>query len=101
MGKKEYYPNNWQQYKDADDSNFIPHTFQEVMDWKVAGWELPASVACLIRVTDLNTKKTTEHVYQKVSAARNKVRDLMYTPNIEFVVCDHQQVHYVYPDNDK
>ena len=21
-GKKKYYPNNWQQYKDTDDSNF-------------------------------------------------------------------------------
>jgi HD-like signal output (HDOD) protein len=97
MAKKEYFANNWQQYKDTDDSNFIPHTFEEIMSWKVAGWELPSSVCCVIRVTNVDTKKVTEHVYQKRSAAQSKVDQLINTPNIEFTVADHESIHHISP----
>jgi len=96
-GKKSYYPNNWQEYKDADDSDFIPHTFEEVMSWKVGGWELPSSVCCIIRATNLKTKKVKEYVYQKHHAAQAKVNELINTPDIEFVVADDESIHYLYP----
>lgn len=97
MAKKDYYPNNWQEYKDADDSDFIPHTFEEIMSWKVAGWELPSSVCCVIRTTNINTKKVKEIVYQQRSAAERKVEELLSTPDIEFTVCDHQAIHHLSP----
>ena len=31
----KYYPNNWQEYKDAPDEMFERHTFEEIMSWKV------------------------------------------------------------------
>lgn len=96
-GKKKYFPNNWQEYQQADDSDFIPHTFEEIMSWKVAGWELPSSVCCIIRVNDLNTKKITEHVYQKHSAAQRKVNELLQTPHVEFTVVDHDSIHHLSP----
>lgn len=95
--RKEYFPNNWEEYYKADDSDFIPHTFEELMSWKVAGWELPSSVCCVIRVTDIETKKVTEHVYQKHGAAQNKVNQLINTPNIEFTVVDHDSIHHLIP----
>lgn len=97
MAKKKYYPNNWQEYANADDSDFIPHTFEEIMSWKVAGWELPSSVCCVIRVTDIETKKIKEHVYQKHSAAQAKVDELINTPGIEFTVADHESIHHLTP----
>ena len=99
MAKKDYLPNNWQEYKDADDDMFIPHTYEELMTWKVANWELPSSVSCIIRVTDLFSKRVTEHVYQKRSAAQAKVQKLINTPDIEFTVCDHQSIHHLSPFN--
>ena len=103
MAKKSYFPNNWQQYKDADDSEFIPHTFEEIMSWKVGGWELPHSVCCVIRVTNTETKKVTEHVFQKQRAAQAKVNQLIDLPDIEFIVADHEAIHHLFPatlDND-
>lgn len=94
--KKPYYPNNWQEYKDSDDDMFIPHTFEELMSWKVGNWELPSSICCVIRVTNNKTKKVTEHVYQKRSAAQRKVDDLLNTPDIEFTVADHEAIHHLY-----
>ena len=95
--RKDYYPNNWQEYKDADDSDFIPHTFEELMSWKVGSWELPSSVCCVIRITDVNTKKVKEHVYSKRSAAQAKVDQLISTPDIEFTVADHEAIHHLTP----
>ena len=99
MAKKEYLPNNWQEYKDAPDDAFIPHTFEEIMSWKVAGWELPSSVCCVIRVTNVDTKKVKEHVYSKRSAAQAKVDQLINTPGIEFTVADHESIHHLSPSD--
>lgn len=97
-GKKgDYFPNNWQEYKDADDSDFISHTFEEVMTWKVGNWEIPGSVECIIRVRDLEKNKVTEHVYQRRDAAQRKVNNLISTPGIEFTVCTEDHIHFVSP----
>jgi HD-like signal output (HDOD) protein len=98
MGKKKpYLPNNWDEYKNADDNDFIPHTFEEIMSWKVAGWELPASVVCIIRKTDIETKKTVEYTYSRYSAAQRKLDELIGTPGIEITICDHEQIHFLTP----
>jgi hypothetical protein len=96
-GKKKYFNNNWQEYKDAPDELFEQHTFEEVMSWKVAGWELPSSVVCIIRVTDPETRKVSEHVYRQRAAAQRKVSDLMDQADSEFVVCDHESIHLLKP----
>lgn len=95
--RKKYFPNNWQEYAQASDDNFIPHTFEEIMSWKIAGWELPSSVYCIIRVNDLNTKQVTEHVYQKHGNAQRKVNELLQTPHVEFTVVDHDSIHHLSP----
>tara|TARA_B100002052_G_scaffold272008_1_gene273332 strand:+ start:867 stop:1241 length:375 start_codon:yes stop_codon:yes gene_type:complete len=94
-GKKKYFPNNWQKFKDAPDELFVPHMFVEVMDWKVAAWELPSNVCCMIREENLETKKVKEYVYQKAHAAEKKVAQLMKKDGIEFTVCTPEQIHFV------
>jgi len=99
MSKKEYYPNNWQQYKDSPDSDFIPHTFEEVMSWKVGQWELPSSICCIIRWQDVTTKQVLgERSYSRRKSAQAKINQLINSPNIEFTVADHQAIHYLYPE---
>ena len=103
MSGKRYFPNNWEHYKDAPDEMFEQHSFEEIMDWKVGGWELPSSVCCIIRVRDSKTYKVEEHVYARRSAAQAKVSQLMHTPDIEFTVCDHEAIHHLIcekPNND-
>ena len=94
----KYYPNNWQQYKDAPDELFEQHTFEEVMSWKVAGWELPASVCCIIRA-NTHKGKIKEFVYQKHSAAEAKVQALI-NEGVEFTVCTDDSIHFVSPTYD-
>ena len=97
--KKPYFHNNWRQYKDADDCFFMDHSFDEFMEWKVAGWELPSSVVCIIRESDPTTKKVKEHVYSKKSYALKKIHSLM-DEGKEFTICDEIQIHQMYPDED-
>ena len=97
--KKEYFDNNWELYKSADDAFFVPHTYEEVMQWKVAGWELPSSVCCIIRVTNTVTKKTKEFVYRQPKAAKRKVAALFDEQDIEFCVADHESIHHLYPED--
>ena len=97
--KKPYFHNNWQEYKDADDSFFLAHEFDEFMSWKVGGWELPSSVCCIIRESDPKTKKVKEHVYSKQSYAIKKIHSLM-DEGKEFTICDEVQIHQMYPDED-
>jgi hypothetical protein len=94
----KYYPNDWQKYKDAPDELFEQHTFEEIMSWKVAGWELPASVCCIIRA-NTHKGKIKEFVYQKHSAAEAKVQALM-NEGVEFTVCTDEAIHFVSPNDD-
>ena len=95
--KQRYFHNNWQQYKDSPDEFFLAHEFDDFMNWKVAGWELPSSVCCIIRETDQKTKKVKEHVYSKRSYAMKKIEDLMQAQK-EFTIVDEYQVHQMYPE---
>ena len=95
MGSKKYFPNNWQKFKDAPEELFMPHTYEEIMDYKIQAWELPSNICCLIREADLKTKQVKEYVYQRRSAAEKKVKQLMGKDGIEFTVCTPEQIHFV------
>jgi hypothetical protein len=97
MANKKYFPNNWQEYAEAPDDCFQQHTFEEIMTWKVAGWELPSSVYCIIREMNLKTGQVKEHTYQRKHAARAKVEQLLSTPDTEFVVADNESIHHLFP----
>ena len=71
-------------FKDAPDEAFHPHTFEEIMEWKVAGWELPADVACIIRTTNLKNFKTKENLKKKLrlkNPMRTKLNQNPQKPN--------------------
>ena len=98
MTKKKYYPNNWQAYKEADPSWFLPLDFNEFMEWKMAGWELPSSVACIIRESNIKTGKVTEHVYSRMDYANKRARKIMKEGKSEFIVCTHDDLGHIFPN---
>ena len=104
MSKKKYFPNNWQRYKDQPDSFWslggnVYHTFDDVMDWKVGGWELPSSVCCIIRVMHKDSGKIKEYVYDKPHAAMKFCNKLMEQGH-EFTIVDEGQVQQMIPSNE-
>ena len=104
--KKPYFPNNWYKIKDAPDDAFYdpdlgPLSFEEFMEWKVAGWELPSSVCCIIRVTNNKTKKVKELVYSSPYAALRKIDKLMTSDKHEFTVVDEESIRHLTAKQDK
>ena len=104
MSKKKYFPNNWKRYKDEDDSFFslgnnVYHTFEDIMEWKVGGWELPSSVCCIIRVEDKETGRIKEYVYSNVKSAMKFCGKLMGEGH-EFTIVDEEQVQQMSPADD-
>jgi hypothetical protein len=97
MAKKKHFPNNWQAYKDSPDQFFLPLEFDEFMDWKINGWEIPSSVACIIREQDIKTGKVTEHVYSRLSNANKRANKIMKEGKSEFLVCTHDDIGHIYP----
>ena len=97
MAKKKYYPNNWQAYKDSPDQFFLPLDFEDFMDWKINGWEIPSSVACIIREQNIKTGKVTEHVYSRLSNANKRANKIMKEGKSEFLVCTHDDIGHIYP----
>jgi len=95
--KKPYFPNNWKKLKDVPEELFEDIDFEDFMDWKIGGYEIPSSVSCIIREQNLKTGKVKEYVYQRNSAAQRKIKQLMDTGESEFVVCDEHNVHHLYP----
>tara|TARA_B100001250_G_scaffold409711_1_gene434613 strand:- start:2515 stop:2847 length:333 start_codon:yes stop_codon:yes gene_type:complete len=98
--KKPYFPNNWEQLRATPYMLFDPMEFDVFMDWKIGGYEIPSSIAAIVRVKDIDTCKVKEYVYQRRHAAQKKVTKLM-TGGVprEIVVCTDGAVHFIYPKN--
>ena len=90
MTRQKYFPNNWRKFKDAPDDAFYTPTFEEFTQWKLAGWELPESVVCIIRAEEKG--KVKEYVYQRPHAAEEKVLQLIES-GVTFTVCDPEAIH--------
>ena len=97
MAKKKYFPNNWQAFKDQPEQFFVPLDFEDFMDWKINGWEIPSSIACIIREQNIKTGKVTEHVYSRLSNANKRANKIMKEGKSEFLVCTHDDIGHIYP----
>ena len=94
---KPYFPNNWEAIASTPAEYFDSLPFEQFMDWKLAGWEIPSSISCIIREKNVKTGKVKEHVYQRMHAAKNKARELMDIGESEFLVCTPDEIHLMTP----
>lgn len=92
------FPNSWQKFKDTDSQFFMNHFFDEVMEWKVLGWELPSNIYCIIRATHLKTKKISEFVYQNPKCADKRITSFFKDKTHELCITTHDSQHYVGPN---
>ena len=94
--KKKYFPNNYEAVAGAPAEWVQPISYEDFMDWKIAGWEIPSSVSCIIREDNRMTGKVTEHVYKRQGDARNKARAIMEAGESDFTVCTRDAIKQVY-----
>ena len=91
--KRKYFPNKWKAYKDCDYKLFEPISYQDFMDWKIEGWELPNAVTCIIRAEE--NGKVKEYTYQTQGHAKRRIERLVKN-NQSFVVCDNDAIQPIH-----
>ena len=98
--KPKYFPNNWKAYKESPDEFFIPLTYKDFFNWKVMGWVLPSSVACVIR--EEKDGKISEKIYSQSHAADNYLTKEMSDKKNKtiYTLVDDKQVQVLYPKGD-
>ena len=89
--KKPYYPNNWSKIKAVPAEYFDALSVEDFMEWRLYNWEIPSSVACIIREENSVTGLITEYTYSKPSAAKAKVKQLMDAGH-DFVIANEEEV---------
>ena len=95
--RPKYFPNNWKAYKDSPDEFFIPLTYKDFFNWKVMGWVLPSSVACVIR--EEKDGKISERIYSQSQSADNYLTKQMSDKNnnTTFTIVDGNSVQVLRP----
>ena len=95
--RPKYFPNNWKAYKDSPDEFFIPLTYKDFFNWKVMGWVLPSSVACVIR--EEKDGKISEKIYSQSHAAdKYLTKEMSDKKNTAiYTIVDDKQVQVLYP----
>ena len=96
--RPKYFPNNWKAYKDSPDEFFIPLTYKDFFNWKVMGWVLPSSVACVIR--EEKDGKISERIYSQSQSADNYLTKQMSDKNnnTTFTIVDGNSVQVLRPN---
>ena len=96
--RKKYFPNNYDAVAGCPAEWFPGIPFDEFMDWKIGGFEIPSSVNCIIRETRIDTGEVTEYVYQSAGHAKRRARQIMNEGVSEFVVATAEELHYLRPE---
>ena len=95
--RPKYFPNNWKAYKESPDEFFIPIAYKDFFNWKVMGWVLPSSIACVIR--EEKDGKISERIYSQSQSANNYLTKQMSdkTNTTVYTIADDKQVQVLYP----
>jgi len=95
--KPKYFPNNWKAYKESPDEFFLPIAYKDFFNWKVMGWVLPSSIACVIR--EEKDGKISEKIYSQSQSANNYLTKQMSDKKNTtiYTIADDKQVQVLYP----
>ena len=95
MSKRKYYPNKVKQIQAIPSKHFESIDFEDLMDWKLGGYELPEGVVCLLRERNLKTNKVSEYTYMQMSAAKRRTNKILNQGDSELTICTHSQVAHI------
>jgi len=94
--KKKYFPNNWRAIKDSPDKYFPSMPYEQFEDWKIYGYQIPASVFGLVRTKDKDGKveefsyNTPYHCKKRISKSIKE--------NKEIYLCTMEGMYHLMPD---
>lgn len=100
MASKKYYPNNWQAISDIPDDIFEPTDYEVIIENLVDCWDINSSVDTILRSTNINTKKVTEHTFIRPANARIKLAKLCKEGCNEIIVMRADEMFHIFPNKE-
>ncbi len=97
--KRRYYPNKVKRLRAIPAHMFEPIEYEEFVQWKLEGWEIPSNVLCIIREQDTKSGKVREFTYKREHAARKKTKEIMDAGN-HFTICTANELQHMKPMED-
>ena len=96
--RPKYFPNNWKAYKESPHEFFLPISYKDFFNWKVMGWALPSSIACVIREEN-EYGDISEKVYSQSAAAQKYLDSKTADKNMKtiFTIVDGNSVQVLRP----
>ncbi|MDA7436678.1 hypothetical protein N8654_03220 [Synechococcus sp. AH-601-B19] len=90
--KKPYFPNNIDAVMETE---YDPVDVDVVMDNSLHLWDIPSSVAVIMRATNKKTGKIEEYSYSSVYHAKKKIQKLMMSGNYDLLLADDESISLV------
>ena len=97
--KRRYFPNKVAKLRAIPAEMFESIEFDEFMDWKIGGWQIPDEVLCIIREEEPTSGKIKEYVYKREHSAKKKAHEIMEAGN-HFVLCTANLLQQMKPEED-
>jgi len=91
VARKKSFPNNYDEVFATPSEAFASIPYEDFMEMALM-WHIPSSHCCIMRVEHKKTGKITEHAYQRLSAAKNKLMALGEDRNYEVLVADDDSI---------
>ena len=91
MASRKTFPNNYDEVFATPSEAFASIPYEDFMEMALM-WHIPSSHCCIMRVEHKKTGKITEHAYQRLSAAKNKLLALGEDRNYEVLVADDDSI---------
>tara|TARA_Y100000114_G_C11694870_1_gene295495 strand:+ start:194 stop:529 length:336 start_codon:yes stop_codon:yes gene_type:complete len=95
---KQYFPNNYKKIAECPAEFFEPIEYDIFMEWKMNGWEIAPSHNCIIRTINCETGKVKEYTYQRKSAAKKKLYQLLEQHKHELIICTDENIQHLKPE---
>lgn len=70
---RKYFPHNIREIQQSPDHFFCSLPYDELMEWKINGYELPDSVFCLMRIRNKDTQLIEERYYNTTHYAKRRL----------------------------
>ena len=90
--KQPYFPNN---IEGVMETEYDPVDVDIVMDNSLNLWDIPSSIAVIMRATNKRTGKIEEYSYQSMHHAKQKVHKLLMTGNYDLLIANDESISLV------
>ena len=98
MKRKKYFKNNVKLLQGVPDEHFESITFEEFMDWKIHGYEIPDSVYCVFRTRNMETGKVEEHYYNTEHHAKKRLKRSIES-GLEITMVSNDGLYHLRPSD--